>query len=93
MDKAFRPAHAAPISSDLFVWAKGEGVAYESDLPRNYSGRLYRDSCDAGFTVKSSITGKMKTFIATEWLHAPDDEVVGEVFETSDGIKIKVFFT
>lgn len=45
-----------------FTWTGKRGVIDESDLGRGYTGRLWNDSADAGFNVRSHRTGEVKTF-------------------------------
>lgn len=88
-----RPANPMVLSSDLFSWRGKEGVAFESDLPEHYAGRLYNDAADWGFMCRSTRSGKILAFSRTNEITAPDGDHLGWVYESSDGIRITIFNT
>lgn len=54
---------SVPIhSSRRFAWYGRRAVGEISDFGQFFMGRLYNDSCDIGFRIVSSITGKTVTF-------------------------------
>jgi hypothetical protein len=81
------------LSAALFSWRGKEGVAFESDLPEHYAGRLYDDAADWGFLCRSTKTGKILAFSRSSEITSPDAEHVGWAYETSDGLKITIFNT
>ena len=52
------------VSSKLFTWTRRTGVAEISCLGKDFRiGRIWPDSCDEGFEVVSSRTGKRLKFV------------------------------
>lgn len=80
-------------SGAAFTWHAGGGCTDASDLTpsgRGYAKRLYPDAEDVGFCVRSHRTGQVKvfSFVDTE---EEDGELVCGVYESSDGVVVRVF--
>lgn len=80
------------LSSSHFTWQKNAGSAWESDLPEHYSSRIWNDSCDFGFLVRSERTGKTLLFIKGEDERNEEGDLLYRLYTSLDGrIDIKVF--
>lgn len=88
-----KPDLNVPVhSGDDFTWEGREGCAFTSDLiagNQRLMGRLFRDSIDEGFFVRSHRTGKSKLFFLVDLDLVNDTRVF--TFETVDGIKVRVY--
>ena len=75
-----------------FAWEAGTGYAEVSDFPSagNLAGRVYADSCDVGFYVRSHKTGVRKLFIE-EGVRRLDGDVISWIYKSEDGFTIEVF--
>lgn len=72
-----------------FFWHQGVGSCDASDLGR-VSARLYADSTDVGFIVRSHRTGRTKAFTLAR-VTKDSDEVLSWAYEAADGTKIVVY--
>lgn len=87
-----KPELSVPVySGEDFAWEGREGAAFASELAPTggrIMGRLYRDSVDEGFVVRSPRTGRSKLFflVDVDWVN--DRRVFR--FETIDGIRVRV---
>lgn len=80
------------LSSSHFTWTGDVGSTWESDLPEHYASRVWNDSCDYGFEVKSERTGNRLLFVRGEDMRAPDGELLYRLYASTDGrITIKIF--
>jgi len=73
-----------------FFWHMGVGSADASDLGRVISARLYADSTDVGFIVRSHRTGRTKAFTLARTTK-DSDEVLSWTYESADGTRIVVY--
>lgn len=82
-----------------FVWEGRTGTAFASDLPEHFASRIWNDSCDVGFFVRSERTGAVKLFVRESMIKNAEGEVVGDEYvsesgkNASDRITVKVFNT
>lgn len=65
----------------LFTWIGTEGSIEASDLPKCFDCRLWPDSCDVGFKVKSHRTGKVALFIQSHNVTNDDNELLFTIYE------------
>jgi len=73
-----------------FFWYTKVGSADASELGRVISARLYADSADVGFLVRSHRTGATKAFtLARTTKNA--DEILSWTYESADGTRIVVY--
>ena len=68
------------ISSDLLTWSGCEFSAEASDFNGLEMGRVWDDSCDLGFTVVSSKTGKRVVFVHAETVRDREGDIVATKF-------------
>jgi hypothetical protein len=79
-----------------FAWKGNEGVAFASDLGTQFRNRIWQDSCDVGFKVKSPKTGRTVLFIEATSPVMVEGEVSAWVFRSyreASVITITVFNT
>jgi hypothetical protein len=69
------------INSDRFTWDKGIGICEMSDLRDVQFHQVWNDACDVGFSVASSRTGKIVTFVETAECRE-DGEIVNWTFRS-----------
>jgi len=88
------------IPSDRFTWSKDgakdrpQGCAEVSDLPGLSAPfrRVFDDSCDYGFAIRSQRTGKVVVFTVVEELDAVEGDVGGWYLRSLDGaVEVIVF--
>jgi hypothetical protein len=77
----------------LFTWHNGVGIAEASCLAGGKSfaihGRVWNDSCDVGFNVRSHRTGAVKTFVYHSDVKR-ENEIVLWVYRSADGTIVHV---
>ena len=80
------------IDGSLFTWHGREGVSEMSCLPCEPCQRLFVDSADVGFIVRSHKTGARKVFSLEDTRVASDGETLVYTFRSLDGLfTIKIF--
>ena len=80
-------------SGAQFTWHAGSGCSNASDLKpggRQITARLWDDAADWGFAIRSHVTGKTKVFSFVD-MEQEDGEVICGVFESDDGVTVRVF--
>jgi hypothetical protein len=67
-----------------FVWYKNTGSCEKSTLGRQMSNRIFSDSADVGFNIKSHLTGRTELFTLVKTQLNTEGEVVYWAFESAD---------
>lgn len=82
-------------SGKRFTWTGNVGVTEASVLGRNHTGRVWPDSCDTGFIVRSHKTGTDKVFVYHGALSRSQDvsDVYAHVYRSRDGFEVRVLNT
>ncbi len=75
----------------LFTWNKGEGVTEASDLDHLIFSKIWYDSCDGGFFIKSHRTGIQKLFYLAGEEKDPEGDLQAWLFRSEDGVIVRVF--
>ena len=74
-----------------FFWEGKSATGEVSSIGApSVAGRVWRDSCDVGFYVRSHKTGVKKLFVETAVTRSHGD-VLSWTYESDDGLKIEIF--
>ena len=68
------------FNASSFAWTKLHGVTEASTVSMTYLGRVYDDTADIGFSMRSDRTGEIVVFALTETKRNDDDDITGWEF-------------
>lgn len=87
--------HSLPVhDGSKFSWHDGVGTCNVSDLDiiARVAGRVYADSCDVGFKVRSHRTGAEVLFLYEDALRDDDGDAIAFIYISCDGRwRVKIY--